>query len=463
MSFASFAKRVESFLSKGLFSESNKTQLGRDLDNVLFVTGNESADMDSCASAILGAYYYTLALERGKAPTLSIPFNANVVIPLINIPRADLSLRPDITFMLSTAGFSLNSVAFLDDFSPKIDQSAKTLLPTYLPTNAYSFLVDHNNLDGPTRKLFKADKVVGVFDHHVDEHSYQSANPRIVKTAGSCISVVTNYWVSQLGQTSKFDLTSGQDAVNLALLGLSPIMADTSGLKSKVEEDDTKAYDFYSNIIHEYKKYLPKDDVSMTSTPGDDSEELALAKIFTHPRKFSKFLSSKKRDISKFSGAELLRKDYKEWTRDDDKPTQRDLKVAISTLPAALSKIYEKYASAGAVSPREAFAQDIRIRAKARGVDVYVTSGTYRDAQDVFCRDMFLCPASDKMSRDDIETLVKNMTDPLDLQPPQDKRLSMYDEESNSYQFLQGHAKLSRKAVAPLLRHYVQGTPWDGI
>lgn len=467
--FSEFADRVGKVLSKGLFDLSNAELLGKDLENVLFVTGNESADMDSCVSAILCSYYYTMALEKGEAPKHDFHFNPSIVIPLINIPRADLILRPDITFVLKSSGYSLGSVAFLDDFAPKINKAAKTVVPSYFSTKAFVMLVDHNSLDGATKQLFTADRVVAVLDHHADDGVYPTANPRVIKLAGSCISLVTTYWIHQLHQTNKFTLTSKKDAVNFAILGLGPVMADTSGLKSKVEAEDTETYEFYSSILHEYKDDLPKDEkveievkddsdaTASSDNPSTHLEETSLADVITHPKKYSKMLKSKKRDIAEFSAAELLRKDYKEWASDDSNAQGQNLKVAISTLPASLAQVFAKYPSAK--SPRAAFTQDALARAQSRGVDVYLASGTYNNAQQVHCRDTFICATSDKYTDGDMKSLIKNLTQPLDLKAPEDKSQPIYDEDSNSYQFLQGNTAASRKQVAPLLRHFVQGIP----
>lgn len=480
MSFSSFVRNVSQVLEKGLFSKSNASKLGQKLDKVLFVTGNESADLDSCASSILNAYYYTIAIDSGKAPKLPWAFNPYIVIPLINIPREDLKLRPDITFMLDTVGYSTHALAFLDDFSNTSSDS------NFSPIDASVFLVDHNKLTGLTKQLFKSDKVVGVLDHHVDENVYPFANPRIIKNAGSCMSVVTNYWASQLKESLEFSSKADKDSVNIAALGLSPIISDTSGLKSKVEQDDTQAYEFYSKIISQYKpndikendtksiKYDVPNSASlfvtpMLNSPSSNTDQANKAQLFsetfTNPDKFIDMLSSKKQDISQLRGSDLLRKDYKEWSRDEEDLKQQDLKIGISSVPVSLTAIYRKYPSSNlfANPPRLAFTRDIRDRAKSRGIDVYLVMTTYHNSQNVFSRDLFLCATSDRVSHDDMKTLVEKMATAFDLKDPQDTTQKAYDERSSSFQFWQGDVSASRKQIAPLVRHVVQGVPLTKI
>lgn len=496
-SFSAFAKRVNDVLSCGLFADTSSSLLGSNLGRVLFVVGNESADLDSCASSILGAYCYTVALQLNKAPRLpsSYPsFKPEIVIPLINIHREDLNLRPDITFLLSTVGYSIHSVAFLDDFSAKIDKSSSSTLPSYNSTDAYAVLVDHNKLDGPTRQLFKADRVVGILDHHADEGAYKEANPRIIVKTGSCMSVLATYWRNQFGlgkgESVSFSqedksgalssLLTGSDAVKFSILGLGPIVSDTSGLTNKVDNEDKEAFAFYSKIIEENSEYIPSNEdkgiennkpsssdssatfVSTTTVVSSDTlGSSGLPDTFTHPGKFSKLLDSKKRDISSMSPSQLLRKDYKEWDRDEDSPSQKDLKIGISSIPASLREIYSKYSSES--NGRTEFAKDAKNWGKKRGLDLFVAMTTYHNSKGAFCRDLFLVATSPKLADSEVRSLIKNLTEPLDLKDPEDKDHILYDEESDTYQFLQGESKSSRKQVAPLVRHLVQGIPWTKI
>jgi exopolyphosphatase len=54
-----------------------------------FVLGNESADLDSMASAVACGYYLTELAPDGGAP----------FVPLVNVPRADYKLRTEAVFL----------------------------------------------------------------------------------------------------------------------------------------------------------------------------------------------------------------------------------------------------------------------------------------------------------------------------------------------------------------------------
>lgn len=417
---STFAKSVHDAISSGLLKKS--------LDSVLFVTGNESADLDSCASSIMNAYLYTIALEQGSAPKLASTvfpsFSPSLVIPFINIPREDLNLRPDVKYLLQISGYNSQSVAFLDDFEP-INHTTPNQ-PFYNPTDAYSFVVDHNKLNGPVKQLFTADRVVGILDHHDDENSYQHANPRIIKKTGSCMSIIVNYWRNQLKECDSIF----KNEANLSVLGLGPILSDTNCLRSKVEPEDVDASTFLIEAIKSNKNAL-----------------------FTNYTQLSDQIDKKKKDVSSMTGYELLRKDYKEWTKDDNDPNQKDIKIGISSIPKSLSFIYSKYGE-------EQFQNDLKKWALKRHLDLTVVMTTYTDESGTFSRDLLIFSTSDKISTSELKKVIENISETLNLKETTPKILS---ETKGFFQFLQGDIKSSRKQVAPLLRHYIQGAPLNKL
>ena len=134
------------------------------------VYGNESADMDSVASAITYAYFNYV-----YDPT-------QLVIPIINIPRCDLPLRRDILFALDKISITEDLLYFNEDLN-KFIQVHEAGIETVL--------VDHNDLP----KLDGIRTVVGVIDHHADLGLYKDASPRVIRPTGSCSSLVFNYWI----------------------------------------------------------------------------------------------------------------------------------------------------------------------------------------------------------------------------------------------------------------------------
>ncbi|TVY39895.1 Exopolyphosphatase [Lachnellula subtilissima] len=162
-----------------------------------FIIGNESAGksypfplpyrlqptnsnhLDSITSAVLFAYLRTYA-----------PTSRTFYIPLSNIPRADLSLRPELIPVLRRANLKPSDLLTLSDLPPRSSPELK---------DARWVLVDHNALQGELGKAYGRN-VVGCVDHHDEEHKVPVSEsngdmdePRIVEKSGSCVSLVVRY------------------------------------------------------------------------------------------------------------------------------------------------------------------------------------------------------------------------------------------------------------------------------
>lgn len=256
------------------------------------VSGNESADIDSCVSSALYAY---LSQTQSKTP----------VFPLINIPKKDILLRRDFLYLLAKLDIKDNAFLFLDDLSPQLLKHASLAL------------VDHNKVTASLSQL--DDNVIGVIDHHDDEGLYKSADPRLVKKNGSCSSLVYTYWNKAL------DGLNGGIAADHALneLALAPLLIDTSNMKSKVEAHDTEAYDLITKSLSPVSAFATGKDV----------------------KAFYKTLDEKKRDLSGFDAVQMLRKDYKDWAEDGKKlgmsTVVLDLKLILKQDPKYFQKLHD--------------------------------------------------------------------------------------------------------------------------
>ena len=121
------------------------------------VMGNEAADPDSCASAIVLAAALDAALDDDAA----------VVVPLIPVPRDDFRLQLDRVHLLRRAGlagegegpgWTPSAVAFADELDlSKLAASGRLHL----------HLVDHNALTSPFAAL--GPHVTSIIDHHADQ------------------------------------------------------------------------------------------------------------------------------------------------------------------------------------------------------------------------------------------------------------------------------------------------------
>ncbi|XP_066540195.1 exopolyphosphatase PRUNE1 isoform X2 [Hoplias malabaricus] len=130
------------------------------------VLGNEACDMDSMVSALTFAYFLSKTLDSGKA-----------VVPVMNIPRAEFSLRSDSIFLLRETGLSQDYLLFRDE----VDLHGLQKLAITL--------VDHNVL--PEADSALEETVVEVIDHHRLERAPSPACPVTVETVGSCATLVT--------------------------------------------------------------------------------------------------------------------------------------------------------------------------------------------------------------------------------------------------------------------------------
>lgn len=236
----------------------------------LFFVGNQSADMDSCCSAIVGAYLYSNVKTH----------NFDQIVPYIDIPSNELRLRPDIKWLFDTLQITPYLV-FKDD--PKIQLTADSNL----------FLVDHNF---PTVK----GKVHGIIDHHKLEGDVENDGPKVLRTSGSCMSLIIDYFSSRVPA----ELWKNDDV--LVALSLSPILQDTRNLtvEDKVEPVDVSSAKFISQF-----------------NPFGGNIEAAYLEF-----------RNRKKDITGFSASDVLKKDFKQW---DD--------VGISSLPGLFEDLVVPY------------------------------------------------------------------------------------------------------------------------
>lgn len=241
----------------------------------IFVTGNQSADMDSVVSALTFAYFSNLQSSE------------KYVIPLINIPKDDLRLRKDIIKLLSYYSITEDLLYFVDDFE-KLSQNSEKVLVN---------LVDHNNIQGDElHKAYESGKVeiVGILDHHADEGQFLLADPRIIRTCGSNSSLVFNYFYNKFFANDKQFFEKQHEAVEL-LLG--PLLIDTTCMSQKVEEPDIFAFNHYKKALGTQFQQL------FVSSEGKNEIEV-----------FHSTLKAAKKDFEGFSFMDILRKDYKQFT-----------------------------------------------------------------------------------------------------------------------------------------------------
>lgn len=225
--------------------------------NVRAVVGNEAADLDSMASAVLYAYF------RAATDTNT----SNAYIPLINIPRADFKLRTEAVYLFEQAGIDPATLIFADEFDPAtIAKKREVSL----------ILVDHNRPTGALTQL--EDRVVGVVDHHADEGLFTDAEVRMIEPVGSAATLVAEAMMAG-------DPALIEDGAASLLVGT--ILLDTV------------------NMDPDAKRVTPRDKAIA---------EKLLARTGANQQELFDALQREKFNVSTLNSADLLRKDYKEWT-----------------------------------------------------------------------------------------------------------------------------------------------------
>ena len=240
---------------------------------MVLVTGNEAADLDSIASAISLAY-----LRQKMADSSKVRF-----VPMANIPRADLPLRPDAMKALHRAfpGESLRPVLEGLVFATDLD------LPSLVPTPDF-MLTDHNALAANFASLPSPPRVLALVDHHADQKKHPEAETRRIElSCGSATSLVAEEWKAAFPEP-----VAGEDPDKpLWTLMLSAILSDTINLDPKLGRCfpvDIDAADYL------YQKL------------GLLGDERAV-----HQKELFDELQASKFDVSEMTARDLLRKDYK--------------------------------------------------------------------------------------------------------------------------------------------------------
>ncbi|KAK2067043.1 hypothetical protein P8C59_000812 [Phyllachora maydis] len=308
-----------------------------------FVVGNEAADLDSLCSALVLAYLRT-----------AVHNSAGLHIPLANLPRADLALRPELRVVLGRAGLAPDDLLTLDDLP------AAAHLP---PARTRWLLVDHNALTGPLAARGFAARVVGCVDHHDDEGAVPPAQqgwPRVIETCGSCASLVVREcraaWEEAASRARADDDDDDDVDRALAYVALGPVLADTLalGARDKTTETDAWAVAFLEGLL------------GTRARPSDHDRAGYLASI-----------SRLQRDLAGLRPRDVLRKDYKRWT-------EAGLHLGVSAAARGLDEL------AAAAGGRAALLRAVRAWAAEQGLDVVAVMTAAVRADGGLARELLL-------------------------------------------------------------------------
>ena len=354
---------------------------------VRIVCGNESADLDSVASAI--SYAYFKYVENSSDPQ---PF-----IPIINISREDLNLRRDIVHVLKDIDINENLLFFLDDMK-KWKQENKII---------EAVLVDHNEVVNEAKKYIN--KVIGIVDHHKDMGLYTDVSPRIIQACGSCTSLVYNHFIHDV-LPEDYIPTRGVTQLCLAA-GLS----DTTNFNHRVESPDSVCKELYGKFL---------DDIDM--------------------EKYTKVIKNAKNDITGFTVTDLLKKDYKQFDFTNKKKSINNgkLVMGISSIVKSMDWLYEEYGG------KNLFLEECMEYREDEEIDILTIMTSFVE-KGKFQRQITMI-ASDETKTITDEILAK-VTDYLKLENSNFMIVSNYGGLEKILQFEQRNIDASRKQVAPCL------------
>ncbi|GAB7364199.1 hypothetical protein MBLNU230_g4750t1 [Neophaeotheca triangularis] len=383
------------------------------------VVGNESADLDSITSALLYGYIQSSSLHRhGK--------NA-FVIPITNIPAADLALRPELAALLKHAYIEPGELITLDD----LDQDK------LLPENSTWTLVDHNAFQGALGARYST-RVEACIDHHADESKVPaSASPRLITTAGSCSSLVANHvretWESLNSSSTAIWAAHGQNDrlvddvaytstwdAQAAKLALGSILIDTANLK-----DENKTTDHDRKAV----RYLE-------------------AKIFTSGKLGATFdrdaffaeINEAKGNMDGLSLEDVLRKDYKLWTEGDQS-------VGVASVVKPMKWL---------VAKSDSFLGALQDFQKKRDLTFFAIMTAFTDETAGFAREILLLAADNDRGRTAVKAFETKFGKELQLVEKDigvsPASASGADGSSLLRCWDQNNLAASRKQVGPMLR-----------
>ncbi|KAK9369329.1 hypothetical protein V1509DRAFT_620426 [Lipomyces kononenkoae] len=399
------AKSIQQFLAaaRSAVRSGLKSTSGR----ILLVTGNESADLDSFASSLLFAYL-TYSHAESRMGKLN---GYEDVIPMLNIPREEVSLRPELHYLLTKLRMPESDVICKDEFLASIDRSKTDKVDVVL--------LDHNNLGSELGDMF-GKNVVAILDHHTDEGFYKSAEPRIIAPVGSCTSLVVKYF-DHYFRLGPDEFSTSDEQKDVAWLGLAPILVDTANLTSKQTQEDIDAVAMLVRVV-----------------------SAGIAGVGGEKEGYYSELMAAKRSIDSFSLRDILRKDYKEWLEDNG------IRVGISSSVKSLVWTSKKFGWEGVKTGIESWANE-------RKLDAYIFMDSFQDPEEGYRRDLLVSVCSEK-GNVRVRKFLDSAQIEFQLEPFSEKDcLGMLNNDKDGlWCFKQRNLKASRKQVAPLVRHFMQ-------
>uniref|UniRef100_A0A182NZ79 DHHA2 domain-containing protein n=1 Tax=Anopheles dirus TaxID=7168 RepID=A0A182NZ79_9DIPT len=240
--------------------------------NKIAVIGNESCDLDSAVSSVAFAFHL-----QHKPNLLGTWYKENtIVVPVLNVARAELPLKTEVTYYLKKQGITLDALICRDEIDWESERAVNVVL------------VDHHvsNLK---------QNVVGIIDHRPIESNAQfNSNAfKTIELVGSCATLVGREIIND-GAFAAESLEA-YDIVMDLLYGA--IVLDTVNFSKQADKAKPLDYEIAQKI----------------ETYRHVTEECRLA----HRETLFKSLVAARSDVSELNASQLLLKDLKIITQNE--------------------------------------------------------------------------------------------------------------------------------------------------
>jgi exopolyphosphatase len=361
------------------------------------------SDLDSICSALVLAYLRTHTSPIGS-----------LYIPLSNLPRADLALRPELIPVLSRANLQPSDLITLSDLPP-----LNTIASKLPPENTRWILVDHNAMRGQLDKIY-GKRIAGCIDHHAEENAVPKdcgEQPRVVRKCGSCMTLVIEFCKDAWDGIAR-DNHKEAEVWNrqLAQVALGPILIDTSNMTNKAESTPADA-----DAIEYLESWLKSDPDSKYNR--DD---------------YYSVIAEAKQDIGDLSLPDIFRKDYKQYGGDGS------LNLGITSIVRGMEFLIRK------AGGKEQFLEAVKGFAKEKDLSIFLLM-TKSNPKGQFARELLVW-ASDAKGVASAKKFEADSTDALGLKRWEDASLDIDGDKQWLRCWWQERVENSRKQVAPLLR-----------
>lgn len=366
------------------------------------------------ASAILYAWF------RSYSP----PQDAfsRTYIPLLDIPRDDIKLRPEFKIVLDRCNIHADNLITSTDL-PSEDQLQVE--------QTQWVLVDHNKLEGDLSSIYSG-HVVGCIDHHDEENAVPkqpSSEPRVVEKCGSCTSLILRELAKELANKSSSLEDKPPYTTDALKLGLASILIDTNNLqdKNKVTQIDLDV----ANSL----------DAALQRRSSDWSKD-----------RYFEEISKAKKNLDGLPLNDVLRKDYKQWT-------EGSMSLGMSSVVRDFEFLAKLSQTENANSDQGSYWADAATKFMyERRLDLWVIMTAYsrkaKDGKEKFRRQLMV-HWRDSSSAAIVKSFTEKCGSELNLESAEIEYLTPSPEE-NWKIWTQGNLAASRKQVGPMLRNVMK-------